>query len=261
MRRIALVTDGQGWIVDRISRIYQRHIAGIELFYLSALTAEGLIHLSRTYDLIHFNNFFVRGLQPFFAVAPKPTIVSIRSFRYPDDIPPLTPTLFHVIHPDLAERFHPATFIPDGIDLDAFRPARPFRVGIAYQPGHGAFKGVDLLVQAAAGLEVELVQATNLTHGEMTAFYRSLDLYVCASESEGFAAPVAECLAMNIPVMSTRTGVASYLPGLHVVERSVAGLREGLLHYLTRRKVADLAWPRVCAQVEDMYDTLLQARG
>ncbi len=260
MSRIALVTDGQGWIVDRISRIYQRHIPGMEVFYRSAMTAEGLVYLSNHFDLIHFNNFFVDGLQQFFSVCPVPTVVSVRSFRYNETITRLTPTLFHVIHPDMAPCFSPATFIPDGIDLDQFQPARRFRVGMACHPTYSAFKGLDLLREAAAGLDVDVVHAADLPHEQMAEFYRSLDLYVCASESEGFSAPLAECMAMNIPVMSTPTGIASYLPGLHVIERSVQAIREGLLAHVTRHRIAELAWPTVCVRMENMYQGLIADR-
>lgn len=257
MGTIALVTDGQGWIVDRISEIYRSHIPGIDIVPLSTLSGETLVRLARTYRLIHFNNFFVRGLQPFFDVCPIPTIVSIRSFRFPPDVPALTPTLFHVIHPDLQATFPKACFVPDGIDLSEFKPSRRFRVGIAYQPGHEVFKGVHLLRDAVQGLDVDLVEASNLPHDAMRAFYESLDLYVCASESEGFAAPIAECMALNVPVMSCRTGLASYVPGVQVVERSVEALRDGLRGHLTRDAVAHLAWPAVCQQVSDMYQQLI----
>lgn len=254
---IALVTDGQGWIVDRISRIYQQHIPGVDIYTLAEMTGDKLVHLARSYRVIHFNNFFVRSLQPFFEVCPARTIVSIRSFRYPAEIAALTPTLFHVIHPDLQANFPGARFIPDGIDLEHFAPSRPLRVGIAYQSGHEAFKGVELLREASQGLEVELVEASQVPHARMKAFYESLDLYFCGSLSEGFAAPVAECLALNVPVMSTATGLATYLPGIQVVERSVEGFRAGLLSRLTRRHVQGLAWPGICAQVGQMYRSLL----
>jgi len=258
-RRVALVTDGQGWIVDRISRIYQSGIPGIDLFFLPSLNIDGLVHLARSYRILHFNNWFVRGFQPFFDRCPAKTVVSIRSFRFTPDVPQLRPSLFHVIHPDLQRDFDGAVFIPDGVDLQQFKPTRRLRVGIAYQPGHEEFKGVHLLRQAVDGLDVELVEASNLAHDAMKRFYESLDLYVCASLTEGFAAPVVECLALNVPVLSVRTGVASYLPGVDVVERTVAGLREGVRRHLTRDKVAAFDWPPVCAQVAAMYDRLLEA--
>ena len=257
MRRIALITDGQGWIVDRISRIYQHYVPGIEVFYPSVLSVEGLSHIIRNFDLVHFNNFFVEGLQPFFSIAPIPTIVSIRSFRFSNTITSMTPSLFHVIHPDMAQVFQPSVFISDGIDLDRFRPDRKFRVGMACHDTYTAFKGLDLLLEAASGLDMEIVHVSSLPHDEMKKFYQSIDLYVCASESEGFSAPVVECMALNIPVMSTRTGVASYLPGIQVVGRTVAEIREGLLAHMTRHRVIDLAWPSICMKISDMYQTLL----
>jgi glycosyltransferase involved in cell wall biosynthesis len=257
MSRIALITDGQGWIVDRISRIYQAHNPAIDLFFLPSLSVEGLVHLARNYQLIHFNNWFVRGMQPFLDVCPVPTLVSIRSFRYKADIPAMRPSRFHIIHPDMAVDFQNSVFIPDGIDLDEFKPSRRFRVGICYQAGFAEFKGVHLLKQAIEGLDIELVEASGLDHAAMKAFYESLDLYVCASESEGFAAPVVECMALNVPVMSTATGVASFIPGIQVVERSVAGLRQGLMAHLGRERIAQLAWPNICARVNAMYAELL----
>ena len=262
MSRIALVTDGQGWVVDRIARIYQRHIPGVEVFYRSAMTADGLVYLANHFDLIHFNNFFVEGLQPFFSVCPVPTVISVRSFRYGEAITQLTPTLFHVIHPDMMPSFSRATCIPDGIDLDRFKPARRFRVGMACHPMYSKFKGLDMLREAAVGLDVDVVHAADLPHEEMAEFYRSLDLYVCASESEGFSAPLAECMAMNIPVMSTRTGIATYLPGLHVVDRTVAEIRQGLLKHMTRSSVQELAWKVISAKIAAVYEqVIVQSKG
>lgn len=46
----------------------------------------------------------------------------------------------------------------------------------------------------------------SVTTGELEAFYRCADVFVCASEHEGFCAPIIEAMARGIPVVAYGAG-------------------------------------------------------
>jgi glycosyltransferase involved in cell wall biosynthesis len=63
----------------------------------------------------------------------------------------------------------------------------------------------------------------------MLDFYHSLDVYVCASRSEGTPNPCLEAMACGLPVITTRVG---NMPEL---------IRDGENGYLVERNVAAIA--------------------
>jgi glycosyltransferase involved in cell wall biosynthesis len=137
-------------------------------------------------------------------------------------------------------------FIPDGIEpaiLD-----RPFVVGWAGRDTDFRYKGVELIMQAVSslqrdGLNVRLEIATSRSPSEMPSFYRSIDLYVCASEAEGFSTPVMEALAMGLPVLSTRVGVPyfSMLEHAQWCDRTVESIASEIAKaYAARRLIVGL---------------------
>jgi glycosyltransferase involved in cell wall biosynthesis len=137
----------------------------------------------------------------------------------------------------------PVFYTPNGVDTDFFRPAPavphagPLRVGWAGSlANHGpAERGFyDLIVPAVQAVPgVELVTAIRedcwRTPYEMRTFYRSLDVYVCGSRSEGTPNPCLEAAACGVTLVATRVGV---LPEL--IQHGVNGL-------LVRRDVSDMS--------------------
>jgi glycosyltransferase involved in cell wall biosynthesis len=63
----------------------------------------------------------------------------------------------------------------------------------------------------------------------MLDFYRSLDVYVCASRSEGTPNPCLEAAACGLPVITTRVG---NMPEL---------IRDGENGFFVERDIADIA--------------------
>jgi glycosyltransferase involved in cell wall biosynthesis len=138
----------------------------------------------------------------------------------------------------------PVYYTPNGVDTEFFRPAAavrppgPLRVGWAGSlSNHGAeHRGVHEFiapaVERAEGAELRLAvrEETWRDRDEMLAFYRSLDVYVCASRSEGTPNPCLEAAACGLPVITTRVG---NMPELirdgengFFVERNVSGIAE-----------------------------------
>lgn len=111
-------------------------------------------------------------------------------------------------------------YTPNGVDSQFFRPSDaprregPFRVGWGGSlKNHTAeHRGVpNFIAPAVAAVEgAELCLAAReeqwRTPEEMREFYQSLDVYVCASRSEGAPNPCLEAAACGVPVVTTRVG-------------------------------------------------------
>ena len=140
----------------------------------------------------------------------------------------------------------PVYYTPNGVDTELFRPAvppsppaplRPLRVGWAGSlSNHGSeHRGVrELIAPAVAAVEgAELRLAVReekwRSREEMLGFYRSIDVYVCASRSEGTPNPCLEAAACGLPVITTRVG---NMPEL---------IRDGENGFFVERNVADIA--------------------
>ena len=132
------------------------------------------------------------------------------------------PGLFELIAP-----LHPSVFLnPSGIDLALFHPHpprstrsdAPLQVGwTGSTAAHGDNKGLfDIIQPACQALDhVHLKIVTKekhwLPHHEMPRFYRDIDVYLCASQSEGTPNPVLEAAASARAVISTPVGIVPML--------------------------------------------------
>ena len=113
----------------------------------------------------------------------------------------------------------PVFYTPNGVDTEFFTPAhnrstnQKLKVGWAgSMTNHGDTRGYhDLIVPATGSVEgVELVVAVRedkwRSPGEMLEFYRSVDVYICASTAEGTPNPCLEAAACGVPLLTTRVG-------------------------------------------------------
>ncbi len=113
----------------------------------------------------------------------------------------------------------PVFCTPNGVDTEFFRPApsrqahQKLRVGWAGSiKNHGNTRGYhDFIVPATNSVEgVELVVAARedkwRNRDEMLEFYRSIDVYICASTAEGTPNPCLEAAACGAPLLTTRVG-------------------------------------------------------
>jgi glycosyltransferase involved in cell wall biosynthesis len=138
----------------------------------------------------------------------------------------------------------PVYFTPNGVDTGFFRPAtapkapaRSLRVGWAGSltnatPEHrGVHEFIAPAVAAVEGAELRLAVREERwrSQEEMLEFYRSLDVYVCASRSEGTPNPCLEAAACGLPVITTRVG---NMPEL---------IRDGENGFFVERDAADIA--------------------
>jgi phenylacetate-coenzyme A ligase PaaK-like adenylate-forming protein/glycosyltransferase involved in cell wall biosynthesis len=135
----------------------------------------------------------------------------------------------------------PMFYTPNGVDTNFYQPSQrkpggsELRVGWAGSlANHGDKRGYyDYIVPA-----IESVQGATLVTAaredkwrgpeEMREFYRSLDVYICASRTEGTPNPCLEAAACGVPLLTTRVG---NMPEL--VQHGVNGL-------FMERNVADI---------------------
>ncbi|MCK5739506.1 glycosyltransferase family 4 protein [bacterium] len=100
------------------------------------------------------------------------------------------------------------------------------------QPVCDQFPEIELKVQAR---EDKLITDDN----EMRAWYNSLDLYFCASRSEGTPRPVIEAGACGVPVFSTDVGIVPELiddgQNGYIVERTQEAMIQKLQQILAQR--------------------------
>lgn len=281
--KVLILADRPGWIVDRI---VNRMIEGIPCeftkeFYTRVDSAE-LIALAAEHDLVHYGNWDLslarrsrsrkrkrirkQGYDdPYMefvelVIEKAPLLYSIRSHRYRPYVLAVAKkvTRVHVISPLLLEEFPHAAYIPDGV-FERFHSKKAFVVGWAGHPTH--YKGVHLLEEACKQLGVELRLATGrIPPEDMPDWYRDLDLYVCASVAEGYSAPVMECLAMNVPVITTDVGVPSTL-NVMKIPRSVEGIKEGIERFYTQKQVLpEFSWEVVNRRFYSLYQSMVEER-
>lgn len=137
----------------------------------------------------------------------------------------------------------PTFYTPNGVDTTFYCPATTkatsplLRIGWAGSltnmgPGYRGYH--EFIAPAAAAVErVELLTAAREDKWrgpeEMREFYRSLDVYVCASRKEGTPNPCLEAAACGVPLLTTRVG---NMPEL---------VRDGVNGFFVERDVDDIA--------------------
>jgi glycosyltransferase involved in cell wall biosynthesis len=137
----------------------------------------------------------------------------------------------------------PVAYTPNGVDTDFFRPASsprcpgPLRVGWSgslanHTAEHrGLHEFIAPAVAAVSGAELQVAAREERwrNRAEMLDFYHSLDVYVCASRSEGTPNTCLEAAACGLPVVTTPVG---NMPEL---------IRDGENGFFVARDVAQIA--------------------
>jgi len=139
----------------------------------------------------------------------------------------------------------PVFYTPNGVDTDLFADKkRSNKIKQTYKIGWAgsatnqgrAHRGLDLIIEAVNKLKqrypIELITATReikwRSQKEMVDFYNDLDVYVCASESEGTPNTALEAASCHVPVVTTYVG---NMPEFII---------EGVNGFFTRRYAVDI---------------------
>ncbi len=257
---LVLFGDGQGWIVDKIIKRladdFSKH-CNVSVYGYTKISPDSFVRICNSNDVIYYGNWDIANFVCVLDQIKKPLIISIRSFRYPNYVLDIAPRMagIHIINSDLIEDFPRARYIPDGISDKYFN--REFVVGFSAQatPGNLDYKGYFLVKQVCKDLGVKFLPALGDVSSErMPQYYKSLDLFVCASENEGFGAPIIECMAMDVPVVSTRVGIARDLPGITLVDRDVSSIKAAILMHKKKkekikRTLIPYSWPVIAEKL------------
>jgi glycosyltransferase involved in cell wall biosynthesis len=136
--------------------------------------------------------------------------------------------------------------IPNGVDTDKFN--REFKVGFVSAKDSYFHKGYHLVEKACHDLGLELLEAGG-SKWDMVDFYNRIDCLVIPSISEGCNNPTLEALAMNKPVITTRTGIADELEGVILVERDVESIKTALRKLSGRIQILEkYTWDAIANQ-------------
>ena len=98
-----------------------------------------------------------------------------------------------------------AAVIPPGIDLASITPAAPSgrrRPVVVHAPSSRRRKGTDHVVEACAGLDVDLRIVEGLRHDEALARYRDADIVVDQLNAGWYGLFAIECMALGKPVIT-----------------------------------------------------------
>lgn len=255
--KILLLADIPGWIVDRLCQRMTVEMPEIDwqLGYYGCMTTEEILTAAADVDLIHYGNWDIERHWLRILEADKPLLVSVRSHRFPDrfrfEVAPRV--RLHVITRALQDEFPSARYVPDGVLIDHQRP----RVGFAGKPG--PYKRTEMIAEACSRVGADFVIAENLPPEQMPGWYRSIDVLVCASIAEGFAAPVFEARAMHRPVISVRSGSAweCNLPGVKWFDGTLHGLVEALTEFNSPTP-EEFRWPSVAANLRHLYADMVR---
>lgn len=180
-----------------------------------------------------------------------------------------------------------AVVIPNGVDLNLFRPgsqeAARHELGWDIGPPIAIFsvgrdpkmKGLDLVKRAMDLVrshvpDCKLHVIAKVEPDRMPLYYRAADVLVCASTREGSPNVVKEALACDLPVVSTPVGdVAERLRGVYpgaVVSREASSIGDALVQVLRKRqrcngrgRVAHLGLDHIAKRVLQVYQSGLRA--
>lgn len=193
----------------------------------------------------------------------------------------------------------PKTIIHDGVDLLKYKPSNLERfenidklivgwVGNSKfkdSTGDDDLKGLEKIIKPAIlelqqeGYNIELNLADRnikmIPQEEMPNFYNSINLYVCASKTEGTPLTILEAMAMGVPVISTDVGVVSEVLGEKgkkyiLEERTIECLKNKIKQLLSNKqhfkeisqenlvKIKNNDWSNICLKYKKFFENSLK---
>jgi glycosyltransferase involved in cell wall biosynthesis len=178
-------------------------------------------------------------------------------------------------------RMSSAHIIPNGVDLNLFRPMEQMQarkllgldpgkkfVLFPYNPNE-VRKRFDL-IQAAVALArrqipgLELLMARGLPQEQIPLYMNAADVLVMASMAEGSPNALKEAMATNLPVITVDVGDAAELigptAGCHLVRREAAPMAEKIVEVCHRggrtngrERIRKLSMEAVARQIVEVY--------
>jgi len=275
MKKVLLIPDVPHWALDKNARDlikYNKSNIQFDICYFREFIKEWRKYYDN-YDILHpmyMGNFFpmveshfpldkvTTGIRSFYfwdnkktqppGYNVKPQLKIIRKLKKALLINTHCKKLWYIF-----EKYLPIIHTKYACDLHTFYPEKKLKnhdklvVGwTGSLTNHGRKRGFYEFIQPICNeipkieLRVQSKEDNFITDdNKMRGFYNSLDLYICASRSEGTPRPVIEAAACGVPVISTDVGIVPELieqetSGI-VVERNYKAIKEGLLHVVRNR--------------------------
>ena len=146
----------------------------------------------------------------------------------------------------------------NGVDAEVFKPTsirseRHLIVGYSGSKKHDWRKGVSEYILPAAkkaGVESKIAMLSTDNYiplADMPSFYHDIDVYLCASLSEGFSLSVLEAASCGKPVISTRVGGCVDL------------IEDGYNGFLVDRDIDSMAEKIACLKDGQVYADMSRA--
>lgn len=190
---------------------------------------------------------------------------------------------------------NPTAVIADGVDLELFNMKnnskydnwknRPIIIGWS---GNSKFldeqdddlKGLNKVIKPAIeelqkeGYNIQLNIADRnikmIPHEQMPEYYNNIDIYVCASRTEGTPNTVLEAMACGVPVISTDVGIVPEAFGekqkQYIIKRDKDSLKEKLIELIKNKQnvqelsrenqmqIQEGSWTKQCEKFRKFFE-------
>lgn len=138
----------------------------------------------------------------------------------------------------------------NGVDTDIFQFKKKklnenILVGYSGSKKHDWRKGISKYIIPSSEMEgvklhIAAPEINYISYNNMYKFYHNIDIYICASSSEGFSLSVLEALACGKPVISSKVGgceeiISNGINGF-LVEREVKSFKEKIKYFTKNKK-------------------------
>lgn len=208
-------------------------------------------------------------------------------------------TILHDIYNELEIDKKPMAVISDGVDLTKFKPdnlerfkqsnleKRKIRFGwvgnseYIDSEGDSDLKGVRKIIKPVLeelieeGYPIEFKFADRkdglIPHDKMPDYYNSIDVYICASKTEGTPNPILESMASGLPIISTNVGIVRDAFGEKqkkyiLKEQSKEALKQAIIELLDDKKqfeelseenlkqIQGWTWQKKCEQFKEFFE-------
>ena len=280
-RLLNIVGDNKGWAIPNRAKNLAVHLG--EYFDITDFFQWDLPEDFNDYDLIHMhhpvpnkkiNDITTKWGAEVSSERELLRVLNLKICEKADFVIAKNQYLFHKIR-GLCKLCY---YIPNGVDTKLFKPDA-IRVGWVgndtSSEEYRLHKGTDLIGKACQELDYELRGLFKVVfvkdpscypeiypQKDVVNFYKSLDVFVLASKTEGSSNVVLEALAMGLPVVTTKVGNWNRLnkSGLIIsVERNIKSIRDGIRKAvqdrIKRRQIVklDFNWASHARQYLDIY--------
>lgn len=193
----------------------------------------------------------------------------------------------------------PSAVIPDGVDLNLFKMYNTSKYKDFYEKkeavigwaGNSKFvdendddlKGVQKVIKPAIdellaegyNIKLDIVDRNikMIPHKDMPNYYNNIDIYVCASRTEGTPNTILEAMACGVPVISTDVGIVPEVFGTlqkrYIIDRTKEDLKNKIINLLTNRdeleklskenleQIENWGWDKQTAKLKGFFDSML----